>query len=89
MSLGVDSPALRHAEANVGLLELDVRQPGTGELADFGLTSGAIGQGIGRALVNAAIGRPWSRPIERLWLHTCTLDHPAALDFYRRSRFEP
>ena len=25
----------------------------------------------------------------RVWLHTCTFDHPAALAFYQRSGFRP
>jgi hypothetical protein len=36
-----------------------------------------------------AIGRAWEQPIERLWVHTCTLDHPRALGFYMRSGFRP
>ncbi|MBV8196845.1 MAG: GNAT family N-acetyltransferase, partial [Candidatus Eremiobacteraeota bacterium] len=28
-------------------------------------------------------------PIERFWLHTCNLDHPNALAFYKRSGFVP
>ena len=70
-----------------GLLELDFRETGQCELAFFGLTEAARGRGAGRWLMNRAIERAWSRPIERLWVHTCTLDHPAALDFYRRSGF--
>jgi GNAT superfamily N-acetyltransferase len=70
-----------------GLLELDFREAGQCELAFFGLTAAARGRGAGRWLMNRAIERAWSRPIERLWVHTCTLDHPAALDFYRRSGF--
>ncbi|MBV9333836.1 MAG: GNAT family N-acetyltransferase, partial [Candidatus Eremiobacteraeota bacterium] len=31
----------------------------------------------------------WSRSIGRFWLHTCTLDHPGALAFYRRTGFTP
>jgi ribosomal protein S18 acetylase RimI-like enzyme len=31
----------------------------------------------------------WSRPVTRVWLHTRTLDHPAALAFYQRSGFRP
>ena len=29
------------------------------------------------------------RPIRRFWAHTCTLDHPSALSFYKRSGFRP
>jgi GNAT superfamily N-acetyltransferase len=73
----------------IGMLELDFSEPGQCELAFFGLTSDAIGGGHGAALMDAAIELAWARPITRLWVHTCTNDHPAALGFYRRSGFTP
>ena len=36
---------------------------------------------------NRALEIAWSRPIRRLWLHTCTFDHPGAVPFYVRSGF--
>jgi len=72
-----------------GLLELDFRQPDTCELAFFGVAPALIGGGIGRYLMNQAIDRAWARPINLFHVHTCTLDHPAALGFYRRSGFAP
>jgi GNAT superfamily N-acetyltransferase len=57
------------------------------ELAFFGLTPGLVGKGAGRLLMQHAIERAWARPIDRFWVHTCTLDHPAALAFYVRSGF--
>jgi len=75
--------------ASEGLLELDFRSPGECELAFFGLTARAQGTGAGRWLMNRALERAWSRPIGRLWVHTCTFDHPAALAFYMRSGFVP
>lgn len=76
-----------------GLLELDFREEGVCELAFFGLTPAVIGNGTGRWLMNRAIARAWSRegrvPLRRLWVHTCTLDHPQALGFYIRSGFRP
>jgi GNAT superfamily N-acetyltransferase len=88
---------IRHADVEVyalevdgcdeGLLELDFRDPGQCELAFFGLGSALLGRGAGRWLMNRAIERAWARPITRLWVHTCTNDHPAALAFYLRSGF--
>lgn len=72
-----------------GLLELDFRRAGECELAFFGLTSALIGTGAGRYLMNAAISLAWEHPIKRFHLHTCTLDSPMALPFYRRSGFTP
>jgi GNAT superfamily N-acetyltransferase len=73
----------------IGLLELDFREKGQCELAFFGLVPEAIGGGAGRFLMDQALRRAWARPIERLWVHTCTFDHPAAVGFYRRSGFKP
>jgi GNAT superfamily N-acetyltransferase len=70
-----------------GLLELDFREAGTCELAFFGVTPAAQGDGAGRFLMNRAIEHAWRRPINRFWVHTCTLDHPNALSFYLRSGF--
>ncbi len=73
----------------LGLLELDFREKGQCELAFFGLVPEAIGHGAGRFLMDQALSKAWSRPISRLWVHTCTFDHPAAAGFYRRSGFVP
>lgn len=73
----------------VGLLELDFRDSGQCELAFFGLSQALIGGPAGRWLMNRAIEGAWAHPIKRFWVHTCTLDHPAALAFYIRSGFRP
>ncbi|MBB3560293.1 GNAT superfamily N-acetyltransferase [Rhizobium sp. BK512] len=73
----------------VGMLELDFRQPGQCELVFFGLGKSAIGTGAGRYLMNHALSIAWAHPIERLWVHTCHFDHPNALPFYQRSGFKP
>jgi GNAT superfamily N-acetyltransferase len=72
-----------------GLLELDFRQSGQCELAFFGVTAKLIGTGAGRWLMNRALELSWSRPVKRVWLHTRSLDHPAALPFYQRAGFRP
>ena len=81
--------ALVDAGSDEGLLELDFREPGQCEIGMFGVTARLVGTGAGRWLMNRALEIAWSRPIERLWLHTCTFDHPAALTFYQRSGFRP
>lgn len=83
----VEIRTLQVSGKNEGLLELDYRQEGQCELAYFGLTPGFVGKGIGRWMMNEAIELAWSRPIERLWVHTCTLDQPGAVAFYMRSGF--
>ena len=70
-----------------GLLELDFRVAGQCELAFFGVTAKLIGSGAGRWLMNRALEQAWSRPVARVWVHTCTLDHPGAVAFYQRAGF--
>ena len=79
--------ALEDGGRDEGLLELDFRADGNCELAFLGLTKAMLGRGAGRWLINRAFDLAWSRPIRRLWLHTCTLDHPDAVAFYMRSGF--
>ncbi len=85
----VEVHALVQDGRDEGLLELDFREPGQCELAFFGVTSKLIGSGAGRWLMNRALERAWSRQVTRVWVHTCTLDHPSALAFYQRSGFHP
>jgi GNAT superfamily N-acetyltransferase len=80
---------IRDAGKDIGLLELDFREPGQCELAFLGLDAGTTGRGLGRAVMNRAIELAWSRSIRRFWVHTCTFDHPSALGFYIRSGFKP
>lgn len=75
--------------AEVGLVEIDRRDPADVEITFFGLKPGAVGQGLGRAMMAEALGLCWREETRRVWLHTCSLDHPAALGFYRRSGFTP
>ena len=94
LSAILDDPAveiytLQTSERDEALLELDFRTPGECELAYFGLTSALIGTGSGRFLMNEAIRRAFEKPISRFHVHTCTIDSPQALGFYRRSGFVP
>jgi GNAT superfamily N-acetyltransferase len=73
----------------LGLLELDFREAGQAELSFFGLVPELTGQGEGRWLMGHALALCWRKGIERVWVHTCTLDHPRALGFYRAQGFVP
>lgn len=75
--------------APAGFAELDRRQGDDIELVQFGLTGEFIGQGLGKWFLQWTIDKAWSYQPKRLWLHTCTLDHPAAWPNYRKSGFVP
>ena len=92
LSARIQSPdveiyALVNEGRDEGLLELDFRDPGACEIVFFGVTSKLVGTGAGRWLMSRTLELAWSRPLERLWLNTCTFDHPSALAFYQRSGF--
>jgi GNAT superfamily N-acetyltransferase len=70
-----------------GFAELDRRQEGDIELVQFGLMREAIGQGLGKYFLQWTIDKAWSYQPRRFWLHTCTLDHPAALPNYLKAGF--
>lgn len=72
----------------VGILELDFRQPGQCEIAFFGLVPELNGKGHGKWLMAMALQLGWAEAgVQRMWVHTCTLDGPTALAFYQRSGF--
>ncbi|MGY2735315.1 GNAT family N-acetyltransferase [Sphingomonas sp. UYP23] len=79
--------AVDPAGIEVGMVELDFRTPATCEISYFALIPELAGQGLGRWLMAETLARAWSKGIERVWLHTCTLDHPSALNFYRAQGF--
>jgi GNAT superfamily N-acetyltransferase len=88
-SPGVAEYALVHDGRDEGLLELDFREAGACEIGMFGVTAKLVGTGAGRWLMNRALELAWARDVSRVWLHTCSFDHPAALGFYQRSGFRP
>jgi GNAT superfamily N-acetyltransferase len=70
-----------------GYAELDCRHSGEIELAYFGLIPEFIGRGLGAYFLAWAVDRAWQREPRRLWVHTCSLDHPRALATYRAIGF--
>lgn len=65
-----------------GYYELYRDQARAVEIVYFGLTPQFFGRGLGAALLTDAIERAWEWEAQRVWVHTCTLDHPAALKNY-------
>jgi GNAT superfamily N-acetyltransferase len=84
---GVELYEVAAVEPVVGMVELDFRQSGECEIAFIGLVPELAGQGYGRWLLARALRLAWRDGIARVHVHTCTLDHPAALAAYRRAGF--
>ncbi len=84
-----------------GYFELEWQAPRSVEIVYFGLLRPFIGRGMGGALLNDAVRTAWAfggefldaaeaggRADVRVWLHTCSLDHPGALANYQARGFQ-
>lgn len=76
-------------DAEIGIIELHADGDSAIEVNLFGVVEEATGTGAGRWMMLAALRQAFRPPVQRVWLHTCTFDHPAALPFYRGIGFRP
>jgi GNAT superfamily N-acetyltransferase len=72
-----------------GYFELRKHEDRSVEIAYFGLLPDFVGRGWGKYLLTRAVESAWELGADRVWLHTCTLDHPAALPNYLKRGFRP
>jgi GNAT superfamily N-acetyltransferase len=70
-----------------GYFELRKCEDGSIEIAYFGLMPQFIGRGLGKHLLTCATEQAWANGANRVWLHTCTLDDPAAMPNYLKRGF--
>lgn len=78
---------LRVSGALAGWFELKGHDDGSTEIAYFGILPAFRRRGLGKHLLTAAVKEAWVTGANRVWLHTCTLDDPAALPNYRARGF--
>ena len=88
----LDDPAISLWVASVGddtagYFELHREADASVEIVYFGLLPQYTGRGLGGALLTAAVERAWENGTRRVWLHTCTFDHPAAIPNYLKRGF--
>jgi prephenate dehydrogenase len=86
-SPGVEIWLLTHDGVPAGFAELERARDGSVEIVYFGLLPDFIGRQAGRPFLDAILGRAWDGGTTRVWLHTCTLDHPRALTNYLAGGF--
>ncbi len=86
---GISVWLLTEAEKTAGYFELRRCEDGSVEVAYFGLLPDFIGRGLGKHLLTRAVEQAWAEGANRVWLHTCTLDDPAALPNYLKRGFQP
>ncbi|MEH6586372.1 MAG: GNAT family N-acetyltransferase [Halioglobus sp.] len=72
-----------------GYFELERQSGNEVEIKYFGLAEAFIGKGFGGCLLSRAIEEAWQwGNVARVWVHTCSLDHPGALSNYQARGFQ-
>ena len=74
--------------APAGYFELRIDSNRAVEIVYFGLLDQFTGRGLGGYMLAEAVKLAWAREASRVWLHTNTLDHPAALPNYQKRGFK-
>ncbi|WP_166839007.1 GNAT family N-acetyltransferase [Rheinheimera pleomorphica] len=70
-----------------GYIELLKHPDQSVEIKFFGLLPQFIGQGLGQRLAEAAVMLAAQWQASKIWLHTCSADHPSALKNYQQAGF--
>jgi prephenate dehydrogenase len=86
-SPGIEIWLLTHETVPAGFAELERGAYGSVEIVYFGLLPDFIGRRVGRPFLDAVLARAWEGETTRVWVHTCTLDHPRALANYTAGGF--
>ena len=83
----VDRPELEtwiisEAGTPAGYFELEMQAGNDVEIVYFGLLPQFVERGLGGWCLSQAVEKAWAMGAQRVWLHTCNLDHPRALANY-------
>ena len=79
----LETYVIKNSDDLVGYFEL-IHHPEKNEteLAYLGLFEDHFGKGVGGYALTTAIVKSFEKKIKRVWVHTCTLDHPNAIKNY-------
>lgn len=79
--------SLRYQGQLAGYCELRKDSDGTTQILYFGLIPGFIGMGLGRYFLDWTVRHAFESGPKRVRVHTCSLDHPRALNTYISAGF--
>ena len=72
----------------VGYAELCLLDSNEVQIKSIGLVPAFIGKGLGGQLLSAVVRRAWELSPKKIWLSTCSQDHPMARRNYEARGFE-
>lgn len=72
-----------------GFFELDCTLESNVNIAYFGLMPHLVGQGLGTIFFHQALRQAWQKQPSCVRINTCNLDHPRAIEIYKKAGFEP
>lgn len=84
---GVSIHLLQQDGVTAGFCELLTTPSRQTQLLYFGLLRPFIGAGLGSFFLDWTVRKAFESSIDRLWVHTCSLDHPRALTAYQKAGF--
>lgn len=79
---------LQAGQEIVGFTELDTTISKAPAIRYFGLIPSFIGQHLGSFMMESLLNQAWNKNVEKITLDTCDLDHPSAINFYKRHGFK-
>lgn len=79
---------LYDGQTAIGMAEIDCSKPDALEIVHFGLLPAYIDKGIGKKFFAKTLQELWQGNVRRVWLSTCGMDHPKAIEFYQNAGFE-
>lgn len=71
-----------------GYVEIERQPEESVEIVSLGLLRQFMGKGIGGLLLSDTVERAFRTGAQRVWLHTCSLDSPQAIENYRARGFK-
>ncbi|MDC0302754.1 GNAT family N-acetyltransferase [bacterium] len=75
-------------DEEAGYVEMEIQEGGNVEVVYFGLLPAMIGKGLGGGMLSLSVHEAWGiEGAQRVWLHTCSEDHPHALGNYEKRGF--
>ena len=72
----------------IGFTEFNLAPFPDVEIVFVGLVSEFIGHGLGKAILSAGLDYLYSKNPQRIYIQTCSLDHPNAISMYQRFGFK-